>query len=180
LKQKSSGTKSEARGETKRPKHRKLAPEAKDPILAPIGRKGMVIGYVDDIHGGGGFECGEYRPTRHELEAIATHWATRSAGIQVWRFYTRQGCSEDMRLEPYASMRLKRIADSIGEEAVRKVIDEVWEAERKKMGEEDWRVFTEGTEAEWAAVVERTYARIDEEENNREGNRPTKGPEGGE
>lgn len=181
MKQKRGGTNAKAGREIeqRKRKDRKLAPEGKDPIVAPIGGKGMVIGYVEDIHGDGGVECEEYKPTRHELQALATHWAKEIAGTHVWWFYTQTVNSSEMRLEPYAYMRLKRIADSIGQEAVTDAFEKAWEAERKQMGEEDWRVFTEGTKAERDAVADRTCGRV-EEERRREEALPTKVLEGSE
>ena len=156
-------------------RHLKLAPEGRETFLAPLVGKGVTIGFVEEIHGCGGVECGEYKPTQYELEALATHWATEIAGIQVFQFYTQQTCCHESRLEPYAAMRLKRIAHSIGKEAVKKATKKVWEEERKRMGEDDWRIFTEGTSAEWDVVAARTHGRIDEEERCREEARPAKG-----
>lgn len=52
---------------------------------------------------------------------------------------------------------LERIDSVIGKEAVDEVVDRVWDEERKRMRDENWRVFTEGTLEERDAIADRTF-----------------------
>ena len=133
-----------------------LPPEGRDPLLAPWKAGPFRTGYLDEIHGDGGAECTAYSPTQHELLVIARHWLRRRLDIRLDWFYFQRSSSSGIRLEPYASKRLSRIAGVIGKAAVEEVVTEVEEEQRRRMGEEDWRVFVEGTDEERNAIVEKT------------------------
>ena len=86
--------------------------------------------------------------TRYEMLALARHWRSRILDIELEWFYFQQTGSSEIRVGPYANRRLRRIADVIGEAAVEEVVTEVEEEQRRRMGEEHWRIFTEGTQEE--------------------------------
>jgi hypothetical protein len=59
-------------------------------------------------------------------------------------------------------MRIGRIESLLGAEVLDEVSERVWNEHRARMGEEDWRVFTNGTPEERDAVVQRfEHDRID-------------------
>jgi hypothetical protein len=103
-----------------------------DDSLAPLRvGPGLVIGYVEEIHGPDSEECAEYRPTRHEVRQLVRHWAKVRLDIALdWFFYEMTG-SREIRLGPYADARLARLEEVLGAEAVRQVVAEV-EAEQKR------------------------------------------------
>jgi hypothetical protein len=140
---------------------KQLAPEGREPHLAAKCGPDFRIGFVDDIHGEGGTEVPGFIPTVEELRQLARHWEETALDIEVFWFYYNSPSSKESRMRPYARMRVKRIASLIGWDAVDKVIDEVEDRERERMGPEDWRIFTKGTEAEQAAVSEKALAEIE-------------------
>ncbi len=154
-------------GETQREKSgrvvskalRTLVSEGRRPELAPLKGGGLIIGYVDEIHGEGGVE---YKPTRYELLVVARHWAELILDTELDWLYSRQADGEECRLEVHAEARLDRIAKVIGKAAVEKAIAEVESAQRKHMDEEHWRIFAEGTEEEWAAFVRRIPRKLND------------------
>jgi hypothetical protein len=141
-----------------------LPEEGKDLLIAPW-KPG--IGFVDAIHGDGGAECEEYRPTRYELEQLARFWAKEILDIQVFWFYYAQSGSTEIRLEPYARTRLHRIRQTLGKDTVKAIVDAVRDQERQRMGEEDWRIFSEGTEEEVKAFQDKIQRQLDENEKDR-------------
>jgi hypothetical protein len=111
------------------------------------------IGFVDEVNGPGAEEVDFYKPTRHELKMLARYWAKTQLDIQVSWFFYRQAGSTDIRLEPYAANRLRRLSEAIGREVVDALVKELQQDQRKKMGDEFWRVFIgEATEEEKARV----------------------------
>ena len=134
-------------------KPQQLAPEGRDPILAPILTPFGRIGFEEEIHGEMGLECEAYKPTRYELTVVAEHWFKEVADIWVWWFYFDVAGGPEGRLEPYARMRIERIADVLGAEVLDEISERVWKEQRDRMGEEDWRVFRNGTPEERDAVV---------------------------
>jgi hypothetical protein len=107
-------------------KPQQLAPEGKDPILAPIGR----IGFENEIHGEMGLESALYKPTRYELRVLAEHWLKEIAEIWVSWFYFDVAGGPESRLEPYARMRIQRIADLLGAEVLDEISERVWKEQR--------------------------------------------------
>jgi hypothetical protein len=104
----------------------------------------FVIGSVDAINGEDGKEVPELMATRHELKQLAEYWAQE--GIE-WRW------------SAYIDRRLNRLSEILGPEAMRKIHNAAIASFRKhrpKLTDEDWRVFTEGTQEEqeaWRTTV---------------------------
>lgn len=128
--------------------------------IAPVYFDNAVVGFVEEIHGTEGEECPEYKPTRDELLQIARYWAEVSLDIQLEWFYWLTSGSRAIRLAPYAAHRIDKIALVLGEEAVQQAVRDVWKRARRLMGEEVWRIFSEGTELErdeYRDKLEATY-----------------------
>ena len=123
--------------------------ESQKAMLAPHG----ACGYVEAIHGEGGHECDEYRPTRYELQQLARYWATVALDINLDFFLYGQTGSTAIRMRPYAEIRLQRLAEVLGDQAIEKMRAEADEEARRRVGEEYWWVFTDGTPGERDAVL---------------------------
>jgi hypothetical protein len=111
----------------------------------------FIIGSVDEINGAGGKEVSEFVATRHELEQLAKYWAIERLEHDFWFFVCQQSGSSDWRRSVYIDRRLGRLREILGPEAMETIWKDSIASFRKrrpKMTDEDWRVFTEGTEEE--------------------------------
>jgi hypothetical protein len=121
------------------------------PRGAGIGPDGP-FGYVEEIHGDLGRPMPGYVPTKHELLLLARHWAEERTDIaRFWSDYGQVG-SEDMRMDLYASHRLGRISDQVGEEEIRKIYEYVYAFNRPVDPAEVRRWHIEGAGGEVAAA----------------------------
>jgi hypothetical protein len=91
-------------------------------ITAPLKAGPYVIGRVPEIHNKG--EEHRFQITECEAEWLAQHWAMELRRIYNWRM-TGYSFSEDMRMEPYANYRLRKIQELIGKKSVQQVYDKV-------------------------------------------------------
>jgi hypothetical protein len=122
---------------------------------------GLIIGSVDAINGQDGEEM-EFPVTKHELRALAAHWWTERLDHDFdWFVYQQTGSSE-WRWSVYITRRLNRLGQILGEEAMDKAFDDAAARWRKlyKIDDEDWRVFTEGTEEQQEAWREKKLAEV--------------------
>jgi hypothetical protein len=114
----------------------------------------FIVGSVDAINGEGGREVPEFVATRHELKQLAAYWAEERLEQDFdWFLYQSSGSSE-WRWSAFISRRLNRLAEVLGQEAMRVVQDDAIVSFRKrypKITDEDWRVFTTGSEEEQEA-----------------------------
>ena len=85
-----------------------------------------------------------YPLTKDELRALAEHWAYTHLDCSVFCCLYGTVGSTDLRMWEYTEDRLKRIADILGEEEIEKVIAEVDEKMRQRLGDEVWTAFREG------------------------------------
>jgi hypothetical protein len=114
----------------------------------------FVIGSVEAINGEDGKEVPEFVATKHELEQLAEYWALE--GIEHdfdWFVYQSTGSSE-WRWSVYIDRRLNRLSEILGPEEMQrahKAAVASFRKHRPKLTDEDWRVFTEGTEEEQEA-----------------------------
>jgi hypothetical protein len=121
------------------------------------------IGSVDAINGEDGKEVPEFAVTRHELQQLASYWAGERIEQDFdWSLYQCTGSSE-WRWSAYINRRLHRLAEVLGSETMRKVWHEAVVNFRKhvKLTDEDWRIFTGGTDKEQEAWRGRELARLD-------------------
>lgn len=114
----------------------------------------FIIGSVDAINGESGKEVPEFVSTRHELAQLAGYWAGERIEHDFdWFLYQSTGSSE-WRWSAYINRRLNRLTEVLGPEAMRGVREDSIASFRErypKVTDEDWRVFTEGTEEEQEA-----------------------------
>lgn len=112
------------------------------------------VGSVDFINGEGGKEVPEFVPTRQELMQLAEYWALERIKHDFFWVLTQQTGSSEWREGEYIFRRLNRLGEILGTEAMGSVWDAAIATFRKqspKVTDEDWRVFTEGTEEEQEA-----------------------------
>jgi hypothetical protein len=110
----------------------------------------------------GGKEVPAYPVTRAELLLLAEHHLREIYSTYFDVFYYGQTCSTHWQRRGYANSRLERIAQLLGAEAVDQAHDAVKERLRQRMGEEEWRVFTTGSEEEKDKVSDEVWQQITE------------------
>ena len=130
-----------------------LPPEATKPHIVPGWTPdfgGASIGFVDSIHGEDGSEVPDFAPTKHELTQLVKYWARRHTEIEFpCRAMGISGSSE-MRESAYASARINRIEKLLGEEEVRRAVDEAEAEFARDVDASDWDAFCRGDYA-WAS-----------------------------
>jgi hypothetical protein len=113
-----------------------------------------ILGSVGAINGEDGMEVPDFVPTRHELKQLAGYWnGERIDSDFDWFAYQQSGSSE-WRWSVFISRRLNRLAEVLGEEAMQQAGKNAVKIYRKcypSISNEDWRVFTTGTEEEQEA-----------------------------
>lgn len=123
--------------------------------IAPAQSDHAVVGFVAE--GTEGEECPAYRPTRDELRQIVRYWTQVRLDIHLdWCFLGQVG-GRDFRLDTYAASRLGKLALVLGDECVDQVENEVVQNERRRIGEDAWRIFIHGTEHEKAELREMNW-----------------------
>ena len=118
--------------------------------LGPMHAGSIVIGRVDEIVGEGGVEKRDYVPIGHELCVLLKYWVTTLTDLDFDSFLYASTGSSEWRTRAFARRRLNRLLQVIGKEAGEKAYHEA-EAEfrkRYKVSDEEWRIFTMGTEQE--------------------------------
>ena len=129
------------------------SPNPDNEWLDPVQAGPFTIGYNEDIHGAGGTAVAEYEPTKHELSIVALHWIRELLEIDIfWFLYSTTG-SQEFRMRGYASRRLGRIADAIGEDAVNEIVRQEEDIARRRLGDRYWHIFKHGTPEEWDQVA---------------------------
>ena len=113
-----------------------------------------IVGSVGPINGEDGKEVPDFVPTLHELKQLARYWIGERIDSDFEWFAYQQSGSSEWRWSVFISRRLSRLAEVLGEEAVWQVGKVAVETYRKcypRINDEDWRVFTIGTEQEQEA-----------------------------
>ena len=105
-----------------------------------------VIGHVDAVNGAGAEEMPSFIPTRHELEQLVKHWATEKVDAEYFYFCYRQTGSREIRVKPYAVRRIDRIAQLLGVERTREVVEEAIEEYGRNQDRRLWEIFRHGHE----------------------------------
>lgn len=101
---------------------RKLSEDAEGDVM-PRQAGPFVIGFVDEIAGQGG-EVVAAELIHEELLELVRHWEMRILDIDYSYFLCDDTGSTEIRLQPYASRRIDRIANCIGTEAVQSAVKE--------------------------------------------------------
>ena len=112
--------------------------------LKPLAGGPFAIGCVDEVNGAGAKEIPQFLATRHELIELVKYWTKRALDSEFWVFLTGQIGSTDMRVRPFAYRRISRIADVIGEDEIRKVVDEAKNEFGKSQDAKAWDIFLHG------------------------------------
>ena len=101
----------------------------------------------------------EFVPTKHELIQIAKYWFQRQLNIQLWFFATGQSGSSECREDFYAALRIHRIAEIVPEQELNQAIEEVERdfKQDKKISDDDWDIFKNGTEEQWNSYQEKFW-----------------------
>ena len=115
------------------------------------------VGSVLEVNGPDAREFSEYSPSHYELEVLARHWQKTALDIELEWFFLATTGSTEIRLGPYARRRLARIAQTIGDDAVDEVIEQVNQEARDRLGEDDWRTFVEGDESARQKLLEEAH-----------------------
>src|SRR5262249_39815510 len=89
-----------------------------------------------------------YKPSRAELLTLVRHWFGGFLDIRLFEFFHATTGSSEYRGKLEANSNLERLAEALGPEVVQTVVGEVAEEARRRIGEEDWRVFTRGSPEE--------------------------------
>ena len=118
--------------------------------LGPMQVGALTIGRVDEIVGEGGVEKPDFVPIGHEVHVLLKYWVTTLTDLDFDSFLYASTGSSEWRTRAFARRRLNRLLKVIGKEAGEKAYREA-EAEfrkRYKVSDEEWRIFTTGTEQE--------------------------------
>lgn len=127
------------------------------------GSRGFPIGYVDEVNGPNSVEMPEFVPTRYELIQLAKYWATIALDLRFDYFpYTQTGSSE-WRRDAFASRRVGRIGEILGQDQINKVIDQAYEEYGKKQDPRAWSIFLNGTPEEQQAFQDEIQQKISEQ-----------------
>jgi hypothetical protein len=112
-------------------------------------------------------EFPEFRPTRHELIALAKYYAESAIDMEYFIFlYRTYGCS-DLRVRDFGWAQVGRIRRLLGEE-VDTAIEEVYRTYGLKQEEQAWKIFLHGSEAERSALQEEIQRRMERSESRRD------------
>ncbi len=113
-----------------------------------------ILGSVGAINGLDGKEVPDFVPTRHELKQLAGYWIGERIDSDFDWFAYQQSGSSQWRWSVFISRRLNRLAEVLGEEAMQQAGKNAVKIYRKcypSISDEDWRVFTTGTDEEQEA-----------------------------
>jgi hypothetical protein len=129
----------------------------------PVGH--FIVGSVDAINGEDGKEMPDFVATKHELTQLAEYWVQeRIEHDFFWFAYQATGSSE-WRWSVYITRRLDRLSEILGPEGMQKAWDAAIASFRKRcrdLNDEDWRVFTEGTQEEQETWRQKEFAKDNE------------------
>jgi hypothetical protein len=131
------------------------APHRVNPDSTGLGWYGndrIVVGCVDEVNGPGSIEFPRFVPTQHELIQLTRYWASVRINIDFSYFVDGQTGSSEIRLRPFASRRIARIAAALGEDEVAKAVNEAYEDFGTGIDPRTWRIFRDGTPEEQQAL----------------------------
>jgi hypothetical protein len=106
---------------------RMFAPAVNNADNAYLGPLVGVVGFVDSVAGDGAREVPEFVPTVTELEAIFAYWFREKLDIRLFMFVTSSWGSSDARIRDFATRRINRIWELLGQERGQCVRDRLYE-----------------------------------------------------
>jgi len=118
--------------------------------------------YVEEVNGPLAVEVQDFVPTRHELIQLVMYWAEQLIEVQYDGFMIGPGFSIDPCLDAFPRKRISRIAEVLGEEAVRQAIDQVYAEIGEKPDHFLWEDFLNGNREQWDEVLEETHKALEE------------------
>jgi hypothetical protein len=128
--------------------------------LGTIALGPSVIGRVDAINGEDGKEVPEFVATKHELKQLAGYLVEERIDHDFSWFADQSIGSSEWRWSVFIGRRLDRLTEVLGQEAMERVWDDAIVSFRKrhpKITDEDWRVFTNGSEEEQEAWRKKVF-----------------------
>jgi hypothetical protein len=129
----------------------KLRPCPDSEGLGCWGNEKITVGYVSEVNGPDSAEMPEFVPTRHELIQLVKYWATLKLSHLFGFFLHGQTGSNERRRHAFAGRRICRIATVLGEEEVRKAVEEAEDEFSKTIDPRAWALFKDGTPEEQEA-----------------------------
>jgi hypothetical protein len=146
----------------------RIVKNADNETLMPLGNKGWIVGYVDEVNGSGATEVSGFVPTRFELIQLAEYWERYALEIEWFWFITGVVSSAETGQTAFARSRVNRIWDLIGKEEVQQAIDRAYAEFGKDQEPRLWDIFLHGDEAARRAVPEETWRQVEEEDSRRQ------------
>jgi len=123
----------------------------------------FIIGCGEPISGQDGNGVPAFVPTFHELRQLASYWMQERIEHDFdWFTYQQTGSSE-WRWSIFIFRRLDRLAAILGDHMMHQVREDAIASFRKrypKISDDDWRVFTSGTEEEREAWSARLWEEV--------------------
>jgi len=115
--------------------------------------KGLGGVYVAEVNGPEACKIPEFTPTKHELIQIAKYWYDQVFYNDFYFFTFAQTGSTEWRINMYAERRIDRVAEILSEEELNELLADVERGfkEKYKISDEDWNIFKNGSQEEWAA-----------------------------
>jgi len=131
--------------------------------LGSWGVSGFVVGYVAEVNGPEACEIPEFTPTKHEVIQTAKYWYERMLAINIFYFTVGQAGSTEWRVNRYADRRIGRAAEILTEEELNELLADVERdfKEKRKISDEDWNIFKNGSQEEWAAHQDQVYQELE-------------------
>jgi hypothetical protein len=114
----------------------------------------FTVGHVEEVNGPDSAEVPDFIPTRHELIQVVKYWEKLRLDHLFYYFLFGQTGSSETRRVAFAGRRVSRIARLLGDEEVRKAIQEVDAEFSKTIDPRGWAIFKDGTPEEQEAFQE--------------------------
>ena len=100
---------------------------------------------MPEVNGDEAREIPEFTPTRHELLELVKYWTREATETRFFCWANQQSGSTEIRLIPFASRRVGRIAELIGEDEVNQAVDTVIATIGEEHGNDEyWTTFQAG------------------------------------
>jgi len=115
---------------------------------------GPLVDHLTTITGQGGTEVPEFIPTRHELLQLVKYWEREDLFYKWRNFVTSSDGDADYVIAAFSSRRIARIAELLGEEEVKRAIDEAREEFSRRLDPRRWDIFLHGDKEQWRPVQE--------------------------
>ena len=118
--------------------------------------------FTDEVNEPGAEEILGFTPIRQELIQIVKYWTEEALDLDFFMFIHDQVESHWLRESSFARHRIWRVAKILGEDEVRKAIDEVFTKFGKDLDKRTWDIFLHGTKAQRATLQEEVQQEMNE------------------